>query len=185
MDKKIDTDGDIAVLCKNWRWEWHSKERGGVSGCCGARCLPLLEGGYIRTVDGKGAVCIIRSDRAVENKVVLEDVTESFLVRASKHAIEFASKVGLLDLTLGELALVFCYSVKESVVGNINVRVFTVVNVKTRGVLGKTQKGAVFAVDVDGRGLGGVHGDGANSYPNPNCTTLCTFCQGWSNCQSC
>ena len=40
---------------------------------------------------------------------------------------------------LGELALVFCYGVEEIIVGNkMNVRGFTVVNVKARGVLDKT-----------------------------------------------
>ena len=79
LDKKeIDAECDVAVVCKNWRWKWHSKERGGMSGRGGACRLPL-EGGNMGAVDGKGVVCIIHSDGAVENKVVLEDVTEIFL----------------------------------------------------------------------------------------------------------
>jgi len=45
----------------------------------------------------------------------------------------------LLDLTLRELALMFCYSVEEIIVGNRNVRGFTGVYVKAGGVLNKTE----------------------------------------------
>ena len=39
---------------------------------------------------GKGAIC---------DMVVGKDMTERFLVRATKHAVEFSSGIGLLDLT--------------------------------------------------------------------------------------
>jgi len=57
-----------------------------VSGRSGARCFPF-EGGNIRAVYGKGAICVVGGDGAVENEIVLENVTEGFLVGASKHAI--------------------------------------------------------------------------------------------------
>ena len=89
MDKKkIYAEGDVAVMGKDWRWKRHSKERRGVGSRSGARRFSF-QGGDIRAVldHGKGAVCISCSDGAVEDEVVLEDVTECFFVWAAQHTI--------------------------------------------------------------------------------------------------
>ena len=131
-------------------------------GCGGSTGGFALEGGNVGAIDGQCPGSVVRSDGTVKDVVVAKKGNEEFFVWATKHSIELASHVGLLDLALGEQFIVVRYGLKERVNGNTVTRWIMSVDIETRRMFGETHDGAVLAVDIEGGGMRRVHSDAAD-----------------------
>ena len=115
LDKQeIDAENDALVVFLDVRGQRDGRKNWDSGGGASTRRLSFKRGD-IGAVDGRGALGVVGSKRAVEKVAVGEEFDEIGVAWTAEHAIEPASGVSLFDIATREKRFLFGDSGQKSV----------------------------------------------------------------------